>query len=375
MAIINGTSASETIGAAQGVTEFPDYIVAGDGNDTIKGFGGDDWIVGGKGADFMRGGTGNDLADYIDSNAGVVVSLWQNLAFGGSAEGDTFESIENLSGSNFSDILVGDGGVNLIRGMGGNDELKGMGGDDVLEGNSGNDKLIGGMGADELNGGTDTDEVYYGQATGGVNVDLRTNVGSWNEAAGDTYVSIENVTGSHHEDWIFGNDQANVLNGLNGDDFIDAGGGADTVYGGGDNDRLAGGSGDDTLNGGSGDDRLRGGNGQDNMFGGSGADNFWWRDFGETSTSTLAADWVWDFNAAQGDDLNITNIDANVYAGGDQDFTFIGNAAFSGTPGEVRYYHSGGNTYIEMQTGTSVDVEGIIRLVGIHNPDASWFLL
>jgi hypothetical protein len=32
-------------------------------------------------------------------------------------------------------------------------------------------------------------------------------------------------------------------------------------------------------------------------------------------------------------------------------------AAFSGRPGEINYYHIDGNTYIQMQTGTSPDVE------------------
>jgi hypothetical protein len=36
---------------------------------------------------------------------------------------------------------------------------------------------------------------------------------------------------------------------------------------------------------------------------------------------------------------------------------------------------SGGNTYLEMQTGTSLDIEGVIRLAGIHTPEASWFVL
>ena len=66
---------------------------------------------------------------------------------------------------------------------------------------------------------------------------------------------------------------------------------------------------------------------------------------------------------------------SNVYAAGNQAFTFIGNAAFSGAPGEVRYYQAGGNTYLQMQTGTSVDIEGVIRLDGIHTPEASWFVL
>ena len=82
---------------------------------------------------------------------------------------------------------------------------------------------------------------------------------------------------------------------------------------------------------------------------------------------------VWDFNRIQGDLIDLNAIDADVYTPGNQDFTFIGTAAFSGTPGEVRYYHSGGSTYIEMQTGTSVDVEGVIRLDGIYAPTASWF--
>jgi serralysin len=70
-----------------------------------------------------------------------------------------------------------------------------------------------------------------------------------------------------------------------------------------------------------------------------------------------------------------SGIDADVYASGNQAFTFIGTAAFSGTPGEIRYYHSEGDTYLELQLGTSADIEGVIRLVGVHTPQASWFVL
>jgi serralysin len=66
---------------------------------------------------------------------------------------------------------------------------------------------------------------------------------------------------------------------------------------------------------------------------------------------------------------------ATVLAAGDQAFTFIGTSAFSGTPGELRYYQSSGNTYIEMQTGTAVDVEGVIRLDGNLTPQANWLAL
>ena len=64
-----------------------------------------------------------------------------------------------------------------------------------------------------------------------------------------------------------------------------------------------------------------------------------------------------------------------VYAADDQSFRFIGTSAFSGTPGEINYYHLDGNTYIQLQTGMSPDVEGVIRFDGIVTPEASWFFL
>ena len=48
---------------------------------------------------------------------------------------------------------------------------------------------------------------------------------------------------------------------------------------------------------------------------------------------------------------------------------------FYGNPGEIRYYQDGGNTYIEMQTGTSLDIEGVIRLDGNLTPQSGWFIL
>ena len=60
---------------------------------------------------------------------------------------------------------------------------------------------------------------------------------------------------------------------------------------------------------------------------------------GETGLTAATADVVADFNRAEGDRIDLSAIDADVYAAGNQAFTFIGTAAFSGTPGEIRYYH------------------------------------
>jgi serralysin len=102
---------------------------------------------------------------------------------------------------------------------------------------------------------------------------------------------------------------------------------------------------------------------------------FVWGSTSHTGATATTADVVADFNRGQGDRVDLSGIDANIVASGNQAFTFIGTAAFSGAPGQLRYVHSGGNTFIEMQTGTSADVEGVIRLNGIHTPDASWFVL
>ena len=59
---------------------------------------------------------------------------------------------------------------------------------------------------------------------------------------------------------------------------------------------------DDTLNGGEGDDILVGGDGNDILTGGNGADQFVWKD-GDTGTDTVT-----DFNAAEGDVLNLADL-------------------------------------------------------------------
>jgi serralysin len=117
-------------------------------------------------------------------------------------------------------------------------------------------------------------------------------VNNTSHAAGDTYDSVENLSGSHLGDRLVGDEGDNVLTGRggydrliggDGDDFI-AGGdgfdrifggnGDDTIFGGTGHDRLQGGAGDDILRGGKGADWLEGGSGDDDMAGGAGKDTF-----------------------------------------------------------------------------------------------------
>ena len=78
--------------------------------------------------------------------------------------------------------------------------------------------------------------------------------------------------------------------------------GADTLRGDAGNDFLDGGAGNDILNGGEGDDILRGGLGNDQLTGGTGADLFLWQ------RGDLGSDIIRDFNAAEGDRIDLRDL-------------------------------------------------------------------
>ncbi|OWJ55820.1 calcium-binding protein, partial [Inquilinus limosus] len=152
-------------------------------------------------------------AAYGASAAAVTINLATNTANGGDATGDTFNSIENLTGSNSADSLTGDAGAN------------------VLNGGDGNDTLIGLDGADTLQGGNGTDTVTYAASAAAVVVTVN-GTGSGGDAQGDALSGIENLIGSAFNDTLTGDAGANVLNGGNGNDTLQGRGGADTLTGG-----------------------------------------------------------------------------------------------------------------------------------------------
>ena len=315
MAEINGTNGSDAIGRylAISITDDGDiihgldgwdYIFAGEGNDLIYGGDDNDRIYGGGGDDFLSGGRGADTLDgdadwgaqgidtalYADSAAGVQVSLASGDGYGGSAEGDVLVRIENISGSSYDDTLTGNGennelsggygddelegggGADTLNGEADNDVLKGGGGADTLNGGGGADTLKGGGGADTLNGGNGNDTASYADSADGVYVLLYTDEAGDGDAEGDELNGIENVTGSDHEDLVWGDDGVNVLDGMDGSDTLKGWGGADTLDGGDGSDFLEGMNGSDTLRGENGHDYMDGGSGADTMFGGNGND-------------------------------------------------------------------------------------------------------
>ncbi|TSD84456.1 hypothetical protein FFK22_032535 [Mycobacterium sp. KBS0706] len=232
-----------------------DDLVGGTGADSLSGGDGNDTLEGSDGADALNGGAGSDAASYSGSDAEVTVDLAAGTGSGGDAEGDTYTSIESLTGSAFADTLYGSAGAN------------------ALAGGAGDDMLYGDAGADVLNGGAGIDAAGYFQSDVAVTVDLTAGTGTGGHAEGDTLSNIENLGGSRFNDTLSGNAGANAINGGGGDDTVAGAAGNDTLYGGNSTDRIDGGDGWDTLLGEAGDDRLAGGAGGDILRGGDGADH------------------------------------------------------------------------------------------------------
>ncbi len=219
------------------MSAFGDDIYGMDGNDALDGREGSDSLFGGEGNDLLRGGLGGDTlnggngidtADYLGATEGLAVYMGSGLDTG-EAAGDFFSSIENLRGSNFDDLLVGNSGANQLNGEGGNDILDGATGADVLIGGAGNDTYyvdnVGDVVTEGAGAGTDIvgSSITF---TLGANFENLTLIGA---AAITGYGNALNNV-------ITGNGAANLLYGFDGADTLDGGAGADQMFGGNGND-------------------------------------------------------------------------------------------------------------------------------------------
>ncbi len=342
-------------------------VIARAGDDTLEGRGGSDRLYGGSGNDTFIYESGKQ--QFFEESSGLdrveFASIWApEDAY---VTGDQIIFDAGLNQITFNDITLFeafafDGHADLTL-----QELINLsGGMPVIDNtpSADDDILIGTSAAELLDGGAGTDTASYAASTGRVTVDLDNNSGTHNDAAGDTYASVENIIGSQNgNDYLYGDASTNHLQALDGNDYLEGGAGADIldggdgtdfaryirsdaavtvdliqnvqtgghaegdqlvniehlygtayddtfrgndsynqIYGRNGNDMLDGRGGSDRLYGGNGDDILAGGAGVDLLYGQSGADTFVFKAIYEYSNS----DNVQDFSVAEGDKLDIS---------------------------------------------------------------------
>jgi VCBS repeat-containing protein/ELWxxDGT repeat protein len=405
-----GMGGNDIINGGDGV----DWIRGGDGDDTLYGGKGNDRYDGGAGADtfLFNVGDGNDhinaggydsqdtikllgsnfydinfthngqdlwvgqaidgnydwnqtgrveLRHFLDGSDGYITVQIDtghdtNLFYGTDASHATFTFQQGLDGTDNADhaeIILGTNGDDVINGNGGYyDGLYGNGGNDIINGGYGTDHLIGGAGDDTLNGfggddllrgdagndtldgGTGINTADYRYAAGGIIADLSSGQTSDDGDGGhDTLSNIQNVTGSGHNDTITGDGAHNVLDGRGGDDILIGGGEGDV------------------------------------LIGGTGADQFKYNGASDSTLSHL--DVISDFNAGDGDTINLSALGLSGGLTNGGTVGALGNAPGSGFGGNGLIVETDGvNTRIYADSdhnGTfNAATDLVVQLTGNH---------
>jgi Ca2+-binding RTX toxin-like protein len=315
-----------------------DIIKSAGGKDTVEAGTGNDLIAGGSDADTIDGGDGIDTVDYSNSAAAVGINLAtgttdglvlaartitspNSYSWGIVTVSDTLSArivnnvntdpvltgiaaekltnIENIIGSNYSDVLIGDSKDNIISPglsrttlIGNYIYIGGTGGSAFVNnaytkvpgfsgqiGLSNGDQADGGAGIDTLvldysqGEESTTGAVLGGEFSTGSNTYTRQHTDGTRD-----YISHQNFEKLQ----ITGTSKNDQINGFLGDDTINGSAGDDTLTGGGGGDNV----GNDVINGGDGNDEIA----NRSIAGGTNDLNLFDRFDGGAGIDTLSAD-------------------------------------------------------------------------------------
>ena len=222
-----------------------DAISGGAGNDRINAGPGNDVVDGGADSDWLDGGTGTNTVDYSSRTEGFNINLsLRGDGFGRSgAENDTLMNFTIAQGSQGNDVIRGsDTAINQLFGNGGNDTLAADNAGDELYGGAGDDTLRDILGSVLMDGGDGNDTADYSQSNhpGGVYASLEKGEGYGTNVRGewDSIFDCENLIGTPNDDYLYGDDNANRIDGGAGPDHIYGRAGIDTLIGGAGNDYI-----------------------------------------------------------------------------------------------------------------------------------------
>ncbi len=398
-------------------------LIGSDSGNTVATSAGDDVFIGGLGNDTFIASLGNDTFDgaagsdtitYVNATGAVTLDLSVLTAQATGYGTITLTNVENITGSDYDDTLVGDAAANVLLGGLGNDTVSGGDGNDTMDGQGGINTVT-----------------YAGGSTGIVtDMSVLDGAGYFMVAQGANSDRVKNFAvfiGTGLADTITGDGSNNTVYGGSGADIIATAGGDDLVQGDAGNDTMDGGTGTNTLtyaytntpivadmgvvNGGGyytlnlgaesdqaksfailvasgGADTITGdnganiiyaGTGNDTISGGSGADTI----FGEAGVNVLSGD--------GSNDVIVGGDDGNTITGGLGDDTLTGGTgtdtvdgglgvdAMTGGGGtDTLTWQSltGGNAIIRLDLGNATDYQGSVdtysgfsAYVGTNNGD------
>ena len=283
------------------------------GSDVLTGTVGDDNIVGLGGDDVAIGDAGEDVISAGEGADLIRAGEGRDMIFSGAGDDQAFGGAQ-------ADVIYGDAGADRLFGESGNDLLTAGAGDDTVFGGAGDDLIVAEVGdgndvyfGDDSDGGTGKDTLDMSAATAGVTVNLGNGAlgqgsASSSQTGNDTIWGIENVNTGSGNDTIVASNAVNVING---------------------------GSGNDT--------------------------------FKFLSTSAADGDTILLFEP--GDRLDLSGIDANVGAAGDQAFTIVSGAALTAAGQLAVSYESradGDFTIVEGNVDGNTDADFRMEIQGHH---------
>jgi Ca2+-binding RTX toxin-like protein len=394
----------------------------GGGADTMAGGAGDDTYVVDNAGDVVTEAASAGI-DGIESSlaAYTLVANVENLQL---FIGWNDNVNRNGTGNALANVITGSHGINTLNGLDGDDQLFGNNGNDTLLGGNGNDWLDGGLGDDRMEGGAGDDRYV-------VNSALDVVVEAAASGTDTVESSVSFILGANVENLLLtgnswdaldgqGNNLNNRLTGNNGNNNLDGGVGADTMAGGGGNDtytvddlgdvvvefQLSGtdhirssinyalgafvetltllgtsninGIGNimaNSIAGNSANNILSGGHGSDTLTGAEGSDTFRFSLLSDSDLTQSTADLITDFTAAQGDLIDLSQIDSIGATPENEAFSYIGSSLFTSS-GQVRSFVSGSTTFLALNTNSDLSApEMLIALSGALSLQASNLIL
>ena len=235
--------------AVLGGTDQRDILVGGLGDDALWGGDGNDLLIGGSGVNTFRGGAGDDIIkdgddvsflhgeqgnDVISAGGGAA-----ELIFGGRGDDVIMmgsDDAKHAFAGMGNDFVLGGAGADIVDGGEGDDWIEGGDGFDFLVGDNndnlggsrvqGHDVLWGGANDNDLHGESGDDILIQGEGThvnlaefgydwiahknanSGAEIDLTDRVVTEQaEFFADRYIDAEAVSGTQHDDFIWGDNR------------------------------------------------------------------------------------------------------------------------------------------------------------------------